>query len=423
MENFTIFSGYGCDRTKRSPSTFFFHSNNTKSPMTRHLCAYVALFLLSPALTAQYTTVTYEPERNLLNDGRPLPAETRWMLTGPVSDRMGIVELRVYERADQKHLVHTGRWERPERNTEQRFIIPVDKALYGNEEYTLVLEFFEPVPPEVTAAVRAELERYLSAYVDECFEVGRRRARLLKPVGEVMEDMTLIMQRGMADYRSRLARPFPGFSQLVEDKLRKVNDTGLSLARFSIKSSEAANERDKRITFAREEIAAIKQIVISEVASYMGREWMVLKDRATITDRPTEKVKHIVALNVGYGGIYNSGGLEDLSYSDAPYLGISFPLGRRAMASRFASNSSLSAGVFLTNAKDDMGQEVTGPLVGRPLYAAYGYRIFRLLRLNAGVAVLQSTADEVTDLDINKVYLDPFIGISLEINFWLGLDR
>ncbi|MBP9178834.1 MAG: hypothetical protein KBF67_15190, partial [Flavobacteriales bacterium] len=54
------------------------------------------------ALRAQYAMVVYEPERNFLNEGQPLPAETRWMLTGPISDRMHIAEVRVYERADMK---------------------------------------------------------------------------------------------------------------------------------------------------------------------------------------------------------------------------------------------------------------------------------------------------------------------------------
>ncbi|HQX00217.1 MAG TPA: hypothetical protein PLS30_14825, partial [Flavobacteriales bacterium] len=375
------------------------------------------------ALRAQYAMVVYEPERNFLNEGQPLPAETRWMLTGPISDRMHIAEVRVYERADMKKLLHTARWERTEWNADKRFIIPVDHKLEGNDTYTIVLEFFEPVPHEVTMAVSEELERYLSAYIDESFEVGRSRAKLLKPVSEVMEDMALIMRRGTSNYRSRLAQPFPGFSQLVEDKLRKVNETSLSMSRFSIKSSEATDKREKRIEFARQQMASVKEVVRGEVASYFQRELMILRDRAVIADQPTEKVKHIIALNLGYGGIYNSGQVEDLSYSGAPFLGLSFPLGKMALNSRFVSNSSISAGIFLNNVEDQFGKEVTGPLVGRPIYGAYGYRLFRMVRLNAGAAVLQKATIDAQQLDINKIYLSPFVGVSLEINLWLGLER
>ena len=391
--------------------------------MLKPLLTATAFLAAAALLNAQYAMVVYEPERNFLNEGQPLPAESRWMLTGPVGDRMHIVEVRIYDRPDLKRLLHTSRWERTEWNADKRFIIPVDLKLNGSDEYTIVLEFFEPVPQDVTMAVSTELEKYLGAYIDESFEIGRSRARLLKPVGEVMEDMTRIMQRGTANYRSRLAQPFAGFSQLVEDKLRRVNETSLSLSRFSIKSSEASDKREKRIEFARQQMASTKELVKGEVASYFDRELMILRDRAVIADQPTEKVKHIIALNLGYGGIYNSGTVENLSYSDAPYLGLSFPLGRMAVNSRFVSNSSLSAGVFLSNVEDELGREVSGPLVGRPLYAAYGYRLFRMIRVNAGAALLQQAGVGTQDVDVNELYVSPFVGVSLEINFWLGLDR
>lgn len=382
-----------------------------------------SLVLLMTVSYGQYATVVFEPERNTLNEGMPLPAETRWMLTGPIGDRMHIVESRVYDRADMKKLLYTSRWERTEWNADRRFLVPMDLKLSGNDEYTIVLEFFEPVPDEVTQLVSKELQNYLASYIDESFEVGNKRARLLKPVGEVMEDMALIMRKGTENYRSRLAQPFTGFSQLVEDKLRKINETSLTMSRFSIKSSEAAEKREQRITFARGQMDAVKQIVEHEVSSYFQRELMILRDRAVLADQQTEKVKHIVALNLGYGGIYNSGSLDDLSYTDAPYLGVSFPLGRSLMTSKFMSNSSISAGLFLSNVKDELGNEVTGPLIGRPLYAAYGYRVFRLLRVNAGATMLQKVTEQQNGVDLNQVYLSPFIGLSLEINFWLGLDR
>jgi hypothetical protein len=390
--------------------------------MLKNLIVALTLFIGSIS-SGQYATVVFEPERNTLNEGLPLPAETRWYLTGPVSERTHIAEARIYDRVDMKKLLYTGRWERTEWNADRRFLIPMDLKLEGNDEYTIVLEFYEPIADAVTDEVSAEMKRYLSGYIDESFEIGRSRARLLKPVKEVMAEMAIIMRDGTSNYRSRLAKPFPGFSQLVEDKLQKINETSLSLSRFSILSDDADEKRDQRIKFAREQMAEVKLIVEHEVDGYFDRELMILRDRTVIADQPTEHVKHIVALNLGFGGVYNSGSLDDLSYSEAPYLGVSFPLGRSLMSSRFMSNSSISAGLFLANLEDDSGAEVTGPLIGRPIYAAYGYKVFRILRLNAGATVLQQANSNANGLDLNKVYLSPFIGLSMEINFWLGLDR
>ena len=379
--------------------------------------------LFAVLLQGQYATVTFDPERNTLNEGQPIPAETAWHLTGPVGDNIHLAEARVYERADMKRLLQTSQWKRSEWNSDGRFLIPIDMKLQGNSKYTVVLEFYEPVSDTTTAAVAAEMKSYLAGYIDESFEIGKNRARLLKPVNEIMAEMDLIMRKGSANYRSRLNMPFAGFSQLVEEKLKKINDTNLNMSRFSIKSDEADVKRDQRITFAREQMDGVKSVVDHEVDSYFDRELMILRDRTVIADQSTEKVKHLVALNLGYGGVYNSGSFDDLSYSEGPYLGISFPLGRSQMSSRFMSNSSLSAGVFLTNLENENGREVTGPLVGRPLYAAYGYKVFRILRVNAGATILQQNTAGQNELDLNKIYLSPFVGISLEINFWMGLGQ
>lgn len=390
--------------------------------MLKNLITLYAL-LCAILLHGQYATVTYDPERNSLNEGQPIPAETRWYLAGPVGDHIHLAEVRIYDRADMKRLLHTSRWERNEWSADMRFLIPVDLKLQGNEKYTVVLEFFEPVSDATTDKVAAEMKSYLGDYIDESFEIGKSRARLMKPVNEIMAEMDIIVRKGAANYRSRLDMPFAGFSQLVEDKLKKVNETSLNMSRFSIKSDEAEEKRDQRIVFAREQMNGVKSVVQHEVNSYFDRELMILRERTVIADQPTEKVMHIVALNLGYGGVYNNGSLEDLSYSQAPYLGISIPLGRELMSSRFMSNSSLSAGVFLANLTNEGGQEVTGPLIGRPLYAAYGYRLFRILRFNAGATILQQHNGGQNEFDLNKIYVSPFIGISLEINFWMGLGQ
>jgi len=73
---------------------------------------------------------------------------------------------------------------------------------------------------------------------------------------------------------------------------------------------------------------------------------------------------------------------------------------------------------MLTNLRDENDVEISGPLIGRPIYAGLGYTVFRVLRFNAG-AVLTST--ELIDQS-EKVSFYPFVGFSLEFNLWLGFN-
>ena len=397
--------------------------NNMKRMFRQPLFAILIAFAASSALQAQYQSVVFEPSRGLLNGGLPLPAETAWMITGPVAQRIGLVEARIYEDVGLKHEWAVGRWERTEWSSAVTFSMPMDRMLRGNEEYTVVLGFYEAMPDEELTALADLLCDHLSAYVDEGVEIGRNRTRLLKPVSRMMEELDILVRRGTAEQRSRLGLPFPGFSQLVEDKLSSLHSTRLSMARFSFKKEEEGSKADERVAFAREQIAGLKKLIHTEARMYLARETMVLRDRAVFTSMKSEHTLSTVAINLGFGGLHLSGPVDDIAYSTAPFAGVSMPLGRRAFSSRFLTNSSLSVGVFLNNFEDEKGKEITGPVIGRPLYVGYGYRIFRMVRLNAGGALLQQSVIGADGGASDEISVRPFLGASIELNLWMGLGK
>jgi hypothetical protein len=412
------FGWYGVHLAGWSWTTSNFHR------MTRSIyAALLSTLFLTHTSTSQYAPVVYDPTRGLLHEGQPLPAEDKWTITGPVQETIGLVEARVYEDAGMKRHVATGRWERSAWSSAVNFNIPMDQLLRGNTQYTIELGFYEAIGTEAAEAIVERLVSYLDAYLEENVEFSSNRTRLKKPVRQMMEEMDILVERGLSEHRSRLGQRFAGFSQLVEDQLRGLNETRLSAARFAIKKKEDESDRDRRIEFGRQRMATMQQIVDAEVRMHMAQEAMVLRERALFTDQRTERTMNTLAVNLGYGGIYNSGTTDDLSYGQAPFAGLSFPLGRRAFSSRFLSNSSLSAGVFLQNTEDENGLEVTGPLVGRPLYAAYGYRLFHMIRLNAGYTLLQKDTPQIDGGSNTTIYGSPFIGISLELNLWLGFGK
>ena len=383
----------------------------------------LSLLLSSTYLLAQYQPVVYDADRSLLGNGQPLPAEKQWSVTGPVAQDIGIVEVKAFEDAAMKHLAATGRWERTEWNTDPTFNVNMDQKLRGDAKYTVVIGFYGPIGQAASDTLAARLNAYLGAYVDQSVDVGSNRTRLSKPTGQVMDELNIIVRDGTANYRGRLSMPFPGFSQLVEDKLDKLNATKLSDGRYLFKKKEDDDKRAQRIAFAQREIGNVKAMLHAELRSYLDQDLLVLRNRTVLTDQATEHTPNTIALNVGYGGIYNSGDVDNLSYGQAPYVGLSFPLGRRAFSSRFLTNSSISIGAFLENTEDDDGSTLTGPLIDRPIYLAYGYRVFRMVRLNAGGTLVQKDTPQLDGGTSSALSVRPFIGVSVEINLWLGLGK
>ncbi len=390
---------------------------------TRTLLTVLTVFPISLTAFAQYQPVVFDPSSNLLGNGQPLPAEKQWSITGPVSADIGIVEARVYEDAAMKHMATKGRWERTDEENSPSFNINLDQKLRGNDKYTVELGFYSPIGREASDTLASRLGGYIDAYMDQTVEISSNRIRLTKPVSQVMDELNIVVRRGTDMYRSRLNLPFSGFSQLVEDKLAQLNDTRLSDGKYMFKKKEDEDKRNQRIDMAKHEIAGVKAMLTAELSSYLDRDMLVLRHRTLLTDQATEHTPTTIALNIGYGGIYNSGSTDDLSYGQAPYLGVSFPLGRRAFSSRFWSNSSISLGAFLENTKDDDGTTLTGPLIDRPIYLGYGYRVFRMIRLNAGGTLVEKNTLQLDGGTSSSLQVRPFLGVSIEINLWLGIGK
>ena len=150
----------------------------------------------------------------------------------------------------------------------------------------------------------------------------------------------------------------------------------------------------------------------------------MLSEIKTVSDHPTEKQRNIIAINGGYGGAWFNGGLNDFNYGHSPFVGISFPLGKKAFNSKFWSNTSISTGVFILNFKDKDGTSIKGPIIQRPLYVALGYKFFKFLRFNAGAVVLEKeSSDDDGFVNADKIFVRPFVGLSLELNFWADFAK
>ena len=65
----------------------------------------------------------------------------------------------------------------------------------------------------------------------------------------------------------------------------------------------------------------------------------------------------------------------------------------------------------------------SGPIIGVPLYFGLGYKVFKLVRINAGMTLLQEGGGSGLDVSLNSLYLRPFVGASVEFDLWLGLNR
>lgn len=379
----------------------------------------VLLFIFTGAFS-QFKTVTYNYEKNWFNESQPLPAEADWLLSGNLPPGIKLVELEVYTSEIEKHEpVYKSDFRETKEKNSDVFSIPVLYRLRGDNNYSFRINYYRFVSQEEILLLRADMEKALFAYIDQSVEATSNSVKLRKNPKLIVRDLNQIVSEGLRLYRNKTSNSFPGFSQLVSDKVKQMEELSLRKARFNIIRGND-DDRSLKVKYLDRNLNDLKAMCRNELNQYLGFDYYILSESRDVAKYPTEEVRKSLPVNIGYAGIYNTGGISDLSYDTSPYIGLSLPLANNAFSSSFISKTSLSAGVLLNNLDFGDGNVVTGPIINRPLYFALGYKALYFLRFNAGFSLLQTESVNLENITISKIQARPFIGLSMEIKFWAG---
>ena len=384
------------------------------------------LFMTSSWAFAQYETVVFDYERNYFNQGQALPAESYFILSGQIGQNIELVEVDIYKpRKNRKKPLYQSAWKRSYANVGENFEVPMNYKLRGGGEYDMVIKTYRRVNEVEKENLRKAIHSSLNAYVEGIVEVERKRFDIDRPVGAMVEDMNEIVRDGTSFYRNKINFTFPGFSDIITNKIKQLNNAKFRRGVFVMSTEKVEKRREAKRMYSQKMVEELEAALHTEVNQMLNSDLLVVSDTKEIRDYPVEKTKAILSLNAGYGGVYFDGNFEDLNYDHGPYVGLSIPLGNSALSSPFWSNTSISAGMFLTNFQDsnDTTTIISGPIFGRPYYVGLGYKVFQFIRLNAGAAIIEKRQETGIMFSVNEVKVKPFVGISAEINLWVGLGR
>ncbi len=367
----------------------------------------MVLLAICSGLFSQMQTVQLNDKKLQFDDGRELPAEKAFIITGEAADMIAMIKMQIsmgdFKRSKNLYEVS---WKRNENDNSSVAILPNHYKLRSGNEYSFQFLYYVKMKETEHRQIVRMLENTAKALLVSNIKIDDDKVRLLVSHSDLFYSLNDIIEDGMVNYETRSGISSPVFSGVVENMLR-------TLTKVKIKE-EQTDASSVPI------VASLINQVNSEIEMIANDYQYVLRESLIIPDYPVERKQNTLALNIGYAGVYNSGSFSDLDYVSGPYAGVSFPLGNRVFSGRFWNNSSISAGVFLKNFKISDTIEASGPVIDRPLYAAFGYKIFKFLKLHAGAVVLEENMKMNTS---KSVYLKPFVGLSLEVNLWLGMGQ
>lgn len=385
---------------------------------------FTAIFISTIFTTtfAQFTTVSYDLERNWFNEGQPLPAEKSMIFKGMMPEGTEVVELSILSSKQQDEL-YSATWHKTT-GDEMSLIIPF--MLRASDKYDIQFDLFRAVTSVEQSKLVSNMIKMLDTYVDINVK-GEKDIKLDKNVKKTVRDLNTVVSNAMNEYRTQKDNTSFEFSDMLAMKLEQLEDSNLS--KDYVKGDSTVTRQLVRDLSRTDLVNSLKDQMHEEVAQMLNTDLYILEATRVVDNYLTTDKQNSIALNVGYGGVYLSGKWDNFTYGSSPYLGVAFPLGNSVLGSKFLSNSSVTIGVFLNNFEDAKGNEVRGLIVNRPLYAGLDYKLFKFIRINAGAAFLEGkTITEAIDepgefITTKNVMVRPYVGLSARIDLSIGLGK
>lgn len=369
---------------------------------------------------AQIPTVYYDVVQNSLNEGAAIPAETPFQLKSNLPEQVVFVELKLHRGEKRGNPDYTYNWKKPFNFEVNEFTLKIAEPLKGNDNYSFEFKYFVKANQNQMQRLEAGVHKNLEGYIKSNFEAKKRKFTIISGKREMVKNLNKIMNDGIGDYRHGTDAEFNGFSDIVLHKMEQIENTKLKRARFNVFGNKK-NKDSTRVNYANRLIDELIQLVQSEASQYLNSDMFVLADTRQIKQQATENKPNYIALNFGFSGAYLDGSTKNLDYGTSPYAGISLPLGKLAFHP-LLSKTSFSAGFMLQNMEDNAGNSISGPLIGRPLYAALGFKTLKIFRFNAGAMVASQEVTGVNNQMSENIKVYPFVGLAIELNMWLGFD-
>ena len=393
--------------------------------MKKIICSFLCALFLFTSTEAQYTLVQFDYEMLSFNENKPLPSEVKLVFSGDAGQATDMVEVKIFgnKNKDNREALATGFWKRREVEGATTFKVPVNYKLQAAKKYDLHVNYYKSISDAERQQLYAALSNNLDAYLSQSFGAGKKSIKLSSKTKQVMHDINQIVVQALAPYRNTSnAYHFEGFSDIVRQKLEAIEDAKLTNAK------NVVNVEDKhaaRLQYRDQLTGELKKLVRSELAFSLNTELVKLVDRREIEDYETEKRPGYFAVNVGYGAVYLDGNIDNLTYGTSPYIGLSFPLATSTLAPKFFRNASFAFGIFMSNLENENDEKVTGPIIKRPFYFGLDYKLFQFVRFNAGGVLLEEqegSGGPVSELS-NRIFVQPFIGLSARFNIQLSLEK
>lgn len=378
------------------------------------------LALFSSWAHAQERVVTVDFESGSFYNNPRIPFDEPFALMGETGRDTEYVIVNIFYEG-KSFILHSFVWNRIEQNTSETFKIVVPPILRSNTKYDFeVITYKLLTKPQKEELLRNVEDRVRFLLMNNIYFDGENVV-VNKPK-DVYNKLRSLASESFKYHESKNVIPIEAPSSLVLEELKKQSD-------FRFNRLFRRNKRIERDSIANKDISDkvdhIVSLISSEIAPFVNSQLVQYQIKANIKSVETDKEPFSLPVNVGMYAWDKALSMNNTSVHNiniTPGAGLTIPFkgkSRLATRTRMFDSFGFSSGVLFQPVVDNTGTEFVTPGINLPVYTGLGFRIFNVVRFNAGVLLLGERGNQ----DFDNFTVIPTAGLALELNLWMGIKK
>ncbi len=388
--------------------------------MIRIFTLAVIHFLFCFCLHAQERIVKIDFESGSFFNNPRIPYDQAFVIMGETERDIEFVKVNIsYE--GKNYVIHSFVWNRCENNSSQAFNIVVPAILRYNTKYDFEIITYKMLSKTQKKDLLKKTENRIRFLLLNNIYYDGKNVVVKKPK-DVFKKIDQLISESFKYYESKNLIPLQAPSAMVLEELKKQSDFRFS--RFFKRTDRIEKDSIANILIF-EKVEHLVNMISSEIAPFINTQLVQHYRQANITSVETDKEPFTLPVNIGmyvWDKTLNINNTSTHNIDFTPAVGITIPFSNK---SKFTSRKNMfdsfgwSTGVLLKPVVDANNTQFVTPGVNLPIYTGLGFRVFKVLRFNAGGLIIGEKGNQGFD----NLSVIPTAGLALELNLWMGIKK
>ena len=388
--------------------------------MKKNLFLFAISMIIAMLISAQERIVRVDFESGAFVNNPQIPFSESFVIQGETGSDVSFVKVNIFYE-DKLRPIHTFVWNRCENNNSNLFTIEVPAILKPNTKYDFEIITYKLLSKNQKDFLISNTEDRIRFFFQNNVYYDGNNISVNRPQS-VYKELSSLVDEALKHQESKNGIEYQSPSALVFDELKKQSNFRFNKF-FNKYDTNDSNEAAKSLVS--DKVEHLTKLVMSELKPYLNSNLVQHYKKVLVKSVSTDKETFTLPVNIGFYAWNKSSNIDNVNVSNTNFTlgaGLTIPFSNKSVFAtkmKLLDSFGFSLGVLFNPIKDANGTEFVTPGINIPVYTGLGFRVLRVIRINAGIIVLGEKGQQ----GFNHISVIPTAGMALELNAWLGIKK